>query len=85
MAVPPVGATVAVDMASSCAPGCRALEDVLMHGQDWRDEDKESRNSKHLHGKRNQAENLHARSGHEINKFSRLNDDLCNWLLHTSL
>lgn len=34
MAVPPVGATVAVDMASSCAPRCRALEDVLMHGQD---------------------------------------------------
>lgn len=30
--VPPVGATVAIDMASSCAPGCRALEDVLMHG-----------------------------------------------------
>ena len=31
-----MGAAVAVDMASSCAPGCRALEDVLMHGQDYR-------------------------------------------------
>lgn len=34
MDVPPVGATVAVDMSPSCAPGCRALEDVLMHGED---------------------------------------------------
>jgi hypothetical protein len=34
-AVPPVGATIAVYMASSCAPGSRTLEDVFMHGQDW--------------------------------------------------
>lgn len=32
--VPPVSATVAVDMAPSRAPGGRTLEDVLMHGQD---------------------------------------------------
>lgn len=32
-----MGATVAVDMASSCAPRCRALEDILMHGQDCGD------------------------------------------------
>lgn len=36
--VPPVGATVAVDMASPCAPGRRALEDVFVHGQDCEDE-----------------------------------------------
>lgn len=30
-----MGATVAVYMAPSCAPGSRTLEDVFMHGQDW--------------------------------------------------
>lgn len=38
-----MGATVAVDMSPSCAPGCRALEDVLMHGEDWKDEDREGK------------------------------------------
>lgn len=32
--VPPVGATVAVDVTSPGAPRRRALEDVFMHGQD---------------------------------------------------
>lgn len=32
--VPPVGATVAVDVTSPGAPRSRALEDVFMHGQD---------------------------------------------------
>lgn len=31
--VPPVGATVAVDVTSPGAPRRRALEDVFMHGQ----------------------------------------------------
>lgn len=34
MDVPPVGATVAVDMASSCAPRRRTFEDILVHRQD---------------------------------------------------
>lgn len=41
--VPPVGATVAVDMASPCAPGRRALEDVFVHGQDCEDESAEEK------------------------------------------
>lgn len=42
--VPPVGATVAVDMASPCAPGRRALEDVFVHGQDCEDKNAEGKN-----------------------------------------
>lgn len=34
MDLPPVGATVAVDMAPSCTPRGGALEDILMHGKD---------------------------------------------------
>lgn len=44
--VPPVGATVAVDMASPCAPGRRALEDVFVHGQDCEDESAEKEKKK---------------------------------------
>lgn len=44
--VPPVGATVAIDVASPCAPGRRALEDVFVHGQDCEDESAERKKKK---------------------------------------